>query len=279
PANEALTITTKNLEKVYFRIYQIDLQQLKDEFISYRAKEYGSSYDRFDGWSNVFNLNWSYQDWGKKWLKAYLSGKAPYKEWDTKTGDKDDYTSVTKTESPPELEEGIYLVLASGDRSFKIGGSLLSACFLNVTDFVLVGTAGFTTKAEDAYYDFIETKGTDKINDKGFHFYTINAETGKPLEGAELDVYTYIRHSKREFFNLKTDKKGLASLSLPVSVSPRAYNRYNVDPLAKSKNSFSYWSHNQYLNYSSPSPIELFIETDRPIYRPGHKVRAKVVIV
>ncbi|UCC96131.1 MAG: hypothetical protein JSW40_05125, partial [Candidatus Omnitrophota bacterium] len=47
----------------------------------------------------------------------------------------------------------------------------------------------------------------------------------------------------------------------------------------KSKNSFSYWGHNQYLNYSSPSPIELFIETDRPIYRPGHKVKAKVVIV
>ncbi|MBN2120638.1 MAG: hypothetical protein JW734_06255 [Candidatus Omnitrophica bacterium] len=280
PANEAFTITTKNLKKVYFRIYQVDPQQLKNEFKSFRAKEYGSSYDHFDGWSNVFNLNWFYQDWGKKWLKSYLSGKAPYKEWNIKTGDKGDYASLTKTESPPKLEEGIYLVLASGDRSFKVGSFLVSACFLNVTDFVLVGTAGFTTKAEDAYYDFIETKGTDKINDESFHFYTINAETGKSVDGAELDVYTYLSHqSKRELFNLKTDKKGLASLSLPVSVSPRAYNHYNVDPLARLKNSFSYWGHNQYLSYSSPSPIELFIETDRPIYRPGDNVQAKVVIV
>ncbi|UCC96163.1 MAG: hypothetical protein JSW40_05300, partial [Candidatus Omnitrophota bacterium] len=34
PANEAFTITTKNLKKVYFHIYQVNPQQLKDEFIS-----------------------------------------------------------------------------------------------------------------------------------------------------------------------------------------------------------------------------------------------------
>ncbi len=280
PANEAFTITTKNLEKVYFRIYQVNPQQLKDEFISYRAKEYGRSYDRFDGWSNVFNLNWSYQDWGKKWLKSYLSGKAPYKAWNAKTGDKGDYTTVSKTVSPPELHTGIYLVLACGDKSFKMGSSLLSACFLNVTDFVLIGTSGFTTRVEDAYYDFIETGGADSINDEGFHFYTINAETGKPVDGAGLDVYTYSsRQPRRSFFDIRTGENGLASLSLPVSVSPHARNHYNVDPLAKYKDSFSYWERSQSLNYSSPSPVVVFIEMDRPIYRPGHKVQAKVVAV
>ncbi len=280
PANEALTITTKNLKAVYFRIYQVIPQELKDEFKSFRAKEYGSSYDRFDGWSNVLNLNWSYEDWGKKWLKSYLSGKAPYKEWNSKTQDKGDYTSITQTVNPPVLETGIYLTLACADDSFNIGSSLLSACFLNVTDFVLIGTAGFTAKAQDAYYNFIETSLMDKINDEGFHFYTLNAKTGKPTDEVDLDIYTYLSQaSKREFFNLRTDKEGLISLSLPVSVSPRAYNYYYVDPLAKSKKSFSYWNHNQYLNYSSPSPIELFIETDRPIYRPGDKAQAKAVVV
>ncbi|MFC1703307.1 MG2 domain-containing protein [Candidatus Omnitrophota bacterium] len=280
PAHEAFTLTTKNLKKAYFRIYQVDPQQLKNEFENSRSEKYGGSHNRFNGWSRVFNLQWSYQDWGKSWLTSYLSGKAPDEEWDINTGDTGDYASITKTESPPSLEEGVYLVLASGDRSFKIGSSLMSACFLNVADFVLVGTAGFTTKSEDAYYNFIETEGTANINDEGFHFYTINAETGKPVDAAELDVYTYSSHqSKRGSFSLKTDKKGLVSLSLPLSVSPGAYNYYNVDPLAQSKNSFSYWNSAQYLNYSPPTPIKLFLETDRPIYRPGDKVQAKVVIV
>ncbi|MCM8800466.1 MAG: MG2 domain-containing protein [Candidatus Omnitrophica bacterium] len=210
-----------------------------------------------------------------------MSEKTPYKEWNIKTGDIGDYASITQKVSPPELETGIYLVLACADDSFKIGSSLLSACFLNVTDFVLIGTAGFTTKTQDAYYDFIEGKGFNKISDEGFHFYTLNAKTGKPIGNVDLDVWTYLsQSSKRDYyFNLKTDKEGFTSLSLPVSVSPGAYNHYNVDPLAKSKKSFSYWSRSQYLSYSSPSPIELFIETDRPIYRPQDKVQAKVVIV
>ncbi|MFC1712512.1 alpha-2-macroglobulin, partial [Candidatus Poribacteria bacterium] len=280
PADEAFTVTTKNLKKVYFRIYRVDPQKVKDEHIRYRAKEYGRSYNRFDGWSNIFNLNWSHQDWGRKWLKSYLSGKKPHEAWNTETGDKGDFTAINTTISPPELGAGIYLVLASGDRAFNIGSSLISTCFLNVTDFVLIGTAGFTTKAEEAYYSYIETGSSREINDDGFHFYTIDARTGKPVAWADLDLYTYSsRRNKQGFSDLGTDENGVASLSLPVDVSPGAYNNYNVDPLASYRDSFSYWNNNQYLSYSSPSPIVLFIETDRPIYRPGHKVQAKIVAV
>jgi uncharacterized protein YfaS (alpha-2-macroglobulin family) len=280
PASKAITINTKNIKNVYFRLYHINPENLKNEYISYRKKEYGSSYDRFDGWSYVFNLNWSHSDWGKSWLKSYLSEKSPDKEWSIETDDKGNYEHLTKIVDPPPLEPGIYLVFAGQDRSFKIGTSLLSACFLNVTDLVLVGTSGFTTKAEAAYYDFIESEGPDTINDEGFRFYALNAKTGKLVDKANLDVFTnFSRRSKREFFNLVTDKKGFASLSLPVRVSPRSNNNYYVDPLARKDNSFSYWNRSQYLGYHSPSPIVLFVETDRPIYRPGHKVQAKVVAV
>ncbi len=280
PANESLTIITKNLKKVYFRLYKIDPQKIKDELTNYRGKEYGRSYNRFEGWSNIFNLGWSYQDWGQKWLKSYLSGKTPHKAWDVETGDKGNYTSINETITPPELDTGIYLTVVSNDKSFKIGSSLLSACFLNVTDFVLIGTAGFTTKTEDAYYKFIESDGADKVDDEGFHFYTMNAETGKPLSGAKLDIYSYSsRRSESKTLNLGTGKDGDASLSLPVTVSPGTHNNYSIDPLANHENSYSYWGNGQNLNYSSPNPITLFIETDRPIYRPGDKVQAKVLVV
>ena len=265
---------------MYFRLYRINPEDIKNKYMGYRNKAYGSSYDRFDGWSYVFALSWYHSDFGKNLLKSYLSGRSPDKEWSVKTEEKGNYEHLTKIVDPPPLETGIYLVFACQDKSFKIGSSLLSACFLNVTDLVLVGTAGFTTKAENAYYDFIETEGPGTINDEGFRFYAINAKTGKPVDKANLDVFTnFSRRSKRELFNLETDKKGLASFSLPVRVSPRTSNQYYVDPLARKENSFSYWNRNQYLGYYPPSPIVLFIETDRPIYRPGHKVQAKVVAV
>lgn len=280
PAKKSLTITAKNLKKVYFRLYRVTPEELKKEYIKYRVKEYGSSYEQFNGWSHVFSLYYFYQDWCKEWFGSYLLRRTSYKKWSVKIQDEVDYTTITQIVSPPKLDSGIYLVFASGDESFKIGSSLISVCFLNVTDFVLIGTAGFTTRTEKAYYRFIEGKGPEKINDRGFHFYTLNAKTGKPIDGVNLDVYTYSsRTSERKSFNLRTDKGGAISLSLPVRLFPQDYNYYNIDPLAKSKNSFSYWSHNQCLSYSSPAPIELFIETDRPIYRPQDKVQAKVVVV
>jgi len=266
PAREAFTITTRNLERVYLRLYHIEPDRLKDEYLS--------SSKNFRGWSSILNSP------RESWLKEYLPGKSPYKEWSTKIKDKIDYMGFSGTIEPPALETGIYLALACGDKSFKMGSSLMAACFLNVTDFVLVGTGGFSIKADNAYYDFIDNQGAGTINDDGFRFYVLNAQTGKPIERCELDIYTYLSpQSKREFFNLRTDREGSAQLSLPVTISPRATNYYRIDPLAKFKNSFSYWRHHQNLNYHPPSPIVLFIETDRPIYRPGHKVRAKVVAV
>lgn len=280
PASEAFTVTSKNLKKVYFRVYDIDPEKLRDELTRYHIKEYGRSNRGFEGWSNLLNLNWSRQRWGQKWLKSYLSNKKPCEAWNIDTGDKGDFASITETVSPPELGAGVYLVAASGDKSFKIGSSLLSVCFLNVTDFVLIGTAGFTTEAEDTYYNHIEDDSSSEVNDEGFHFYTMSAQTGKPVEGVDIDLHTYSsRQNMRKSFNLKTAGNGLAALSLPIDVSPGTHNNYNVDPLANHRKSFSYWSHNQRLGYSLPNPIALFLETDRPIYRPGHKVQAKVVVV
>jgi uncharacterized protein YfaS (alpha-2-macroglobulin family) len=266
PARGAFTITTRNLEYVHFRLYRIQPDRLKDKYLS--------SNNGFRGWSSIFTSP------RESWLKEYLPGKRPYKEWSAKIKDEIDYRGFSGTIDPPALETGIYLALASADRSFKMGTSLMSACFLNVTDLVLLGTGGFSIKANDAYYDFIDKEGSGTISDEGFRFYVLDAQTGKPVDRCELDVYTYLsQQSRREFFYLTTDKEGSAKLSLPVAISPRASNHYYADPLATFKDSFSYWRQHQNLSYHPPSPIVLFLETDRPIYRPGHKVEAKVVAV
>ena len=267
PAKEVFTVTTRNLEKIYFRVYKIDPYGLKNEDSFFRKN--------FNGWSNLLNYP------NRKWLKEhFLPEVSPYKEWKIAGNKKEDFNSFTQVVDPPALTAGIYLVLACGDKSFKVGSSLLQACFFNVTNLVLVGTPGFSTEAEDAYYRYMDDHGREEIVDEGFRFYALEAKTGKPADSANLDIYTYTSfRGERRIFKLTTDKTGRAALSLPVRVAPDNYNYYHIDPLAKRGKSFSFWRNNQYLNYHSPEPIVLFIETDRPIYRPGDKVRAKVIVV
>jgi uncharacterized protein YfaS (alpha-2-macroglobulin family) len=266
PGREALAITARNLTKVFFRLYRIEPESLK--------KSYLQPNNNAMGWSSILNYP------RENWLKEYLPGKSLYKEWDTKIKEKIDHQGFSGSIDLPELETGIYLVFASSDESFKMGSSLMAACFLNITNFVLVGTGGFSVKAEDAYYDFIYEETDRIIDDKGFRFYTLDAQSGKPVENSELDIFTYqSQGSIREFLNLTTNRKGLAELSFPVAVAPRSSNQYRIDPLARSENSFAYWRYQHSLNYYPPSALEIFIETDRPIYRPGHILQAKVIVV
>ncbi|MFC1752728.1 alpha-2-macroglobulin [Thermoproteota archaeon] len=268
PAKDAFIVTTKNIKDVYFRFYKMDPNELRNEYTSFYKR------GRQEGWSRIFNQ----QD--PKFIKELLRGKVPYKEWKFRTEDRGEYRRLAKTVSPPSLETDIYLVLACADRSFKIGSSLMSACFFNVTDFVLIGTAGFTTNTQDAYYDFIDNMGPDGIVDEGYRFYTLDAKTGKPVKGVALNVYVNENYrSRRQVLDLTADRQGVASLSLPVKVFPNTSNHSTIDPLATHNNAFSYWRNQQYVSYTAPNPIMLFIETDRPIYRPGHTLQAKVVVV
>ncbi|MCK4533299.1 hypothetical protein KAU39_05885, partial [bacterium] len=266
-AEKAFTVTTRNLEKVYFRVYKIDPYGLKEEDGYFRG--------RFNGWSGLLN----YPD--RKWLKEhFLPEVSPYKEWKIEGNEKGDFNTFTQVANAPALKSGVYLVLACGDKSFKVGSSLLRACFFNVTSLVLIGTSGFNTETEDAYYRYMDDHGRKEITDKGFRFYALEAKTGKPADSANLDIYTYSSYrSEKRTFKLTTDKTGRAALSLPVRVAPNNYNYYYIDPLAKWGKSFSFWRNNQYLNYYSPNPILLFVETDRPIYRPGDEVKVKVIVV
>jgi uncharacterized protein YfaS (alpha-2-macroglobulin family) len=266
PGQEALSITARNLKRVYFRLYRVDPEELKKEYLLTERSA--------RGWSSL--LNYPREDW----LKEYLKGKSPVETWSTKIKDEIDYKGFSGTIDSPALKTGIFLALASSDETFKMGSSLMTVCFLNVTDFVLMGTGGFTIKAEDAYYDFIYNEGPNSIRDEGFRFYALNAQNGKPLEKCFLDIFKYQSHqSQRVFVDLTTDRRGVAPLSLPLSISPRSSNRYQVDPMARFDNSYAYWRYQHNFNYYPPSPIELFLETDRPIYRPGHAVQVKVVVV
>jgi uncharacterized protein YfaS (alpha-2-macroglobulin family) len=280
PGKGAFTITTKNLKQVHFRLYRLFPDRVRDEYAKYRSEEYGKSYERFEGWSDLLGGNWVRYDWGKKWVKSYLSEGDPEAAWTIETGDRGDYQSLTQTVDPEPLKAGIYLVCACGDGTFEVGSALMCVSFLNVTDLVLVGSAGLTTKSLDAYYGVVDDGGPFEITDEVFRFYALDAETGRPLAGVDVDAWPHSGETPgKGDLGLKTDKAGFANLSQAVHVRPGSRNYYNVDPLARFENSFSYWNYSQGLGYYAPNPLMLFLETDRPIYQPGHTVRAKVVVV
>lgn len=262
PGREAITVNTRNLKEVNFRFYKIDPESFK------------KSKRKFNEWSDLLNRP------NMEWVKTELPKMKLASAWTYNTGDKGGYKYLSSAVTPPEMEPGIYCVLACDDRFFKPNLSLISVSFMNITDLVLVGTAGFRTDAEKAYYDFIEKAGPQQIDSEGFHFYALNGTDGKPVPGADINLYYQPSDTnENKTADLKTDPLGIAHLFLKVNVSPGVYNGYRIDPLAKYGKSFAYWQFQKYFSYRTPAFAEFFIETDRPIYRPGQEVHVKIIAV
>ncbi|MBN3039519.1 MAG: hypothetical protein JW867_00150 [Candidatus Omnitrophica bacterium] len=269
PAKDSFTLTTKNLKKVHFRLYRLEPYGYKN-----KLNDFNNS--NFRGWSEVFASRSSDPDW----LKKYTSENKSDYRWSSDTGDNGGHEFITKTISPPKLGPGIYLVLASADESFSIGKSMMQTCILNVSDLILIGTSGLTLKTQDSYYDFIENSGPATIQDYGMRLYTLDAKSGRPLSNTSLNIIEARNYkTNRELSGLSTDKQGILDLSIPVDINPNSYNNnFYFDPLAQHKDSYSYWRNQRYLYYHPENPFSIFIETDRPIYRPGDKVQAKVIV-
>ncbi|GAG29337.1 unnamed protein product, partial [marine sediment metagenome] len=213
PGSDAISINTRNLKKIYFRLYSIDPDKLRQ------------STRRFRGWSTILNyLN-------DEWLKKELGKQKLTISLTFKTGDKGDYKYINNKVDELDLKPGVYIVLVSGDKSFKIGSSLMAASFMNITELVLVGTCGFRCDVEDAYYKHIEDQGSSSIQSEGAHFYLFNAQSGDPVKQALISVF-HTRNNKTT--ELTTDHDGTKNLLFPVKVRPCSRTWFSVDPLARS---------------------------------------------
>jgi len=277
---EALKVCAYNLETVHVRVYRVDPERVRGEFIEREEGASGRIHRVGWGLTGLFGLGWCRSDRGEDLLESWLKEWTPLRAFSVTTGDRGKYAESTELLDLGELNKGVYLVVVCEDESYKVGESLMSAALVNITDFILLGSAGFTTKATDAWQRISDNEAPRAVDDEGFRFYALDAETGSPLGGAEISAYVYdFAHEKGEIRRLRTSKDGAASLSLPVDVGPGDRNRCSVDPLAEHEGAFSYWGRCYELGYSAPNPLRVFIESDRPIYRPGHTLRAKAVVV
>jgi len=257
PGTGSISIKARNLPALHFRIYKTtkeEIQQLQSKLDNYNL--------------SIPNALRGQRD---EMLIQFLSRK-PDHAWRVKVNYPAPYKEASPAIEVPKLDIGQYVVTVCGDQAFKPGVSQISFAVLNITELILAGDTGVAGKEDD----FIFNPEAPTARNTGiFHFYAMNGKSGRPAADAALSLYK--RNEQVPSSLLRTDERGMASLSADIPLdSPSAHIYEEIDLLAASGKSIAYLPGPLYAHYSVPAPVQIFVETDRPIYRPGQEVRFKV---
>lgn len=257
----AAEVTARNLKKVYARLYRTTLDELRESAPSYNK----------NNWSQSLNYTDDHR------LKRFLNQK-PTREWaiDISTPP---YHMAKVSVDLPKSEAGLYFLIISNDDSWTAGESMLSGGVVNLTRLALFGSQGIEGKPEDFYWS-PTSSSTRKAS--VFRMYALDAETGAPLP--DVDVQAYLQDNggrgTPESITLKSDSSGVILVNpLPVTVTPFSYSYYSFDPLAKWGANYAWWAQTLYWQFHQDPPAMIYVDTDRPIYRPGQQVQVKATVV
>ncbi|MDO8804639.1 MAG: MG2 domain-containing protein [Elusimicrobiota bacterium] len=255
PGAKTLRVNARNLPVIYFRAYITSPQELSS------IGQHGEQ-----GWGRVKYLQ-------QEAVRNFLGKKADL-DWRQKVDYPAPYQYKDQEIASPAFKKGLYVVIASGDSGFEDGASLLKAVTVNITDIFLLGTAGIKGDPEDFLYD--PAAPARQASSEVFRLYAVNALNGRPLTGADIDAFYNRSHSGSwERTALKTGPDGAAlfSLSFPVTYPSNEY--FSLDPLLSHGGAYAYWNSQGSAGLQVPQPVNIFVETDRPVYRPGQEVKFK----
>ncbi|MFA7008409.1 MAG: MG2 domain-containing protein, partial [Elusimicrobiales bacterium] len=255
PGRGILSVNVRNLPKLYFRAYRTD----PDELAALRGTP-------GNGWERLRSL----QD---ETVDRFLQRPAAL-SWETEMRYPGPYQYADRDLTGPELKKGLYVIIASGDPSFNSGASLLRAVTVNITEVLLFGTSGVAGDPEDFLYD--PAKPSRRTAAGVLNFYAVNALTGLPVGDALIDAFYSRDWGKWSSRTLRTGADGSAVFSDLLSVSYPSRENLAIDPLLTSGGGYAYWSGSQMTGLSVPEPVSLYLETDRPVYRPGQEVKYKI---
>ncbi len=254
PGKGAVRVSARNLPAVYFRLYRTT----PEELVTLAG-------GRRTGWGPLRYLS-------AEAARSFLS-RAAESEWSMDMKYPAPYQQAEQDSLPPPLRKGLYVVIASGDPGFENGSSLMSAAAVNITDVMLLGTSGLSGDPESFLYD-PALPGRQSGGDL-FRLYAVDAVSGRPLAGAAIDAYYNRSRSDWERVPLRTGADGAAVFSAPLTLGYPSHQYFSIDPLLERGGSYAYWGSYASASFSLPQPVSVFVETDRPIYRPGQEVKFK----
>jgi uncharacterized protein YfaS (alpha-2-macroglobulin family) len=257
----AVNLYARNITNLFLRIYKTDLENM--------MFNYGIA-TKWPELVRYVNENWIYEE--------FLPGKKPAREWQIELASEKPYQPINRQVELPKIDPGAYVIIASNDRNFTKGSSLITACIVNVTDIMLIGSLGRTTETLTAYNRYLHENGPEQIEDQIARIYTLDAHTGAPVKGVDVALHYQLNGYSRKWDLIRSSSSqdGSVGLKLLFDFNGRSEWGY-LYPMARKANSFAYWNNQIYFSNYLPSPLELFIQTDRPIYRPGQNVSAKVI--
>ncbi|MCM2267284.1 MAG: MG2 domain-containing protein [Elusimicrobiales bacterium] len=258
PGEKILQVTARNLPAVYFRAYRTTPAELT---------AIGTYAER--GWNRVKYM--------REEAVRYFLGRKAFAEWETKVAYPAPYEHKQEQVRSPAFKKGLYVIVASGDSGFEDGSSLIRAVTVNITDIFLLGTAGLAGDPEEFIYEPADPRRT--TDRELFRLYAVNALTGRPLADAGIDAYYNKYDSDWERVQLRTGQDGTASFSQQVRVAYPSHQYFSLDPLLAHGGAYAYWNSPVQAGLSVPAPLSLYVETDRPVYRPGQEVKFKVTVL
>ncbi|MDQ7774170.1 MAG: alpha-2-macroglobulin family protein [Elusimicrobiales bacterium] len=258
PGKDGLSVTARNLDHVHFRAYSASPESIG--FASARGQQ---------SWENLRRP-------GLETAEFFLK-KGPDVSWKTDIKYPSPYVVHTQPAGGPGLKKGLYVVIASGDPMFDSGSSLMEAAVLNVTDIMLMATGAPKGDPEDflASPEGARTARTDM-----FHLYALDGLTGGPLPGAKLDYfYSLARHSGWSRGSGRFAADGTLGIPFDLSVGYPSHNSFSLDPRISHGGAHAYTGGTLTSFLQVPQPLEVGMETDRPVYRPGQEVRFKATVL
>ncbi|MEE8424327.1 MAG: alpha-2-macroglobulin family protein, partial [Elusimicrobiota bacterium] len=267
PGLEALTLTSRNLKKIHLRLYKTSPEDLIEAGRRLSGRSFND--DRWT-WSRALNHP------SQKLIEHFIWSRRPQRSWTVPVKSKSVYDHATTKADLPDAGPGVYLVVASGDAAFEPGASLLFGSIVNVTEIILVGTTGVEGFDRDLIFRPAAPHASRTL--PGFHFYLLNGRSGKPVRNAPISLKYSHGYGRWSDADLTTDAWGRAQWPVMLRLQLRTHNSYRADPLARDGKHWAYWSSPSRLGFSVPSHIQLFGETDRPIYRPGQTLRYKFTV-
>ncbi|MGO9111356.1 MAG: alpha-2-macroglobulin family protein [Thermoguttaceae bacterium] len=187
--------------------------------------------------------------------KAILA-KQPDLAWSANLPATEDFQErVDDLPVPKDLKPGFYYLLASYDPSFSTANNIVSYTDVWVSNLALIAR--------------------QKFSDSRLGGFVLDAASGEPIEGAEVQVYAwdwsghFAAGAKAE-----TNRNGLFSVEGVAGRNNLLYVTHAGQELATANNLFPYAN-----NYRQIPQKQVVFFTDRSLYRPGQAIYYKGIAV
>ncbi len=163
-----------------------------------------------------------------------------------------DYKVQNKIVELPKVGKGFYWLVGSTKPEFKYDNNAIHIAAIQISDLAIV------TRSSN-------TKDKNQV-------FVVDAISGKPIEGAEIKLYknSYNDRKYLQFANATSNKEGIADFSTPDS-QLLLFCKYKDDKV------YSDVSWYKSSNGKDVLHDNVYIFTDRAIYRPGQTVYFKAI--